>query len=290
MRKVVMVSMLFACDGLRTLPTSTLRMVLSESSPAIDVPRTRLAGNEAADAIILSKMKRGNTEEDHVQALTPATHVAALPGVPSVRGKMPQGRRPDWFRVPAPGGEHTRYKELKDTLEGSAAAGTRRIATVCEEAHCPNIGDCWNGDAQGKGATATIMLLGDTCTRGCKFCAVKTSATPEPPDETEPWHTAEAVASWGIDYVVLTSVDRDDLPDGGARHFAETVQLLKIRKPQLKVECLVSDFAGDEECVRTLAQSGLDVFAHNVETVRRLQRHVRDKRANYEQARLAVLA
>jgi len=197
---------------------------------------------------------------------------------------MPEGRRPSWFHVPAPGGQHTRYNELKESLDGSEAAGTKRVATVCEEAQCPNIGECWNGDKNGQGATATVMLLGDTCTRGCKFCAVKTSATPEPPDETEPWHTSEAIASWGIDYVVLTSVDRDDLPDGGSRHFAETVQLLKIRKPSIRVECLVSDFAGDEDAVATLAQSGLDVYAHNMETVERLQRHVRDQRAGYEQS------
>ncbi|KAL1503199.1 hypothetical protein AB1Y20_011256 [Prymnesium parvum] len=209
-----------------------------------------------------------------------------VPRSPSVQAPMPDGPRPSWFHVPAPGGAHTRFQQLRDSLD--APDGSRRIATVCEEARCPNIGDCWNGDKHGHGATATIMLLGDTCTRGCMFCAVKTSAAPPPPDETEPWRTAEAVASWGIDYVVLTSVDRDDLPDGGSRHFAETVQLLKLRKPELKVECLVSDFAGDEESVRTLVRSGLDVFAHNVETVPRLQRRVRDARASYEQS-LGVL-
>ena len=190
---------------------------------------------------------------------------------PRVRGPMP-AKRPDWFHVPAPGGTNTRFADLQETVGGLG------LSTVCQEAQCPNIGECWNG------GTATIMLLGDTCTRGCKFCAVKTDAKPEPPDENEPWNTADAVAQWGIDYVVLTSVDRDDLPDGGSGHFAQTVGLLKFRKPELKVECLVSDFAGDDAAVRTLAQSGLDVFAHNVETVRRLQPFVRDKRANYEQS------
>lgn len=128
------------------------------------------------------------------------------------------------------------------------------------------------------------MLLGDTCTRGCKFCAVKTDAKPEPPDEQEPWNTAEAVAAWGINYVVLTSVDRDDLPDGGAAHFAQTVGLIKLHKPSMRVECLVSDYAGDLDSVATLAESGLDVFAHNIETVERLQPFVRDKRANYQQS------
>ena len=202
------------------------------------------------------------------------------PVVPKVRAPMPEGKRPSWFRVPAPGGKNTRFDDLKETLRDDE--GKPKLATVCEEAQCPNIGECWNG-ADGA-ATATIMLLGDTCTRGCKFCAVNTDSTPEPPDEEEPWNTADAVASWGIDYVVLTSVDRDDLEDGGAAHFAQTVGLLKFRKPDLRVECLVSDFQGDVACVKTLAASGLDVYAHNIETVERLTPFVRDRRAGYAQS------
>jgi lipoic acid synthetase len=132
------------------------------------------------------------------------------------------------------------------------------------------------------------MLLGDTCTRGCRFCAVKTSNTPPPPDPFEPFKTADAISKWGINYVVLTSVDRDDLADGGAGHFASTVQLIKLKKPEMIVECLVSDFAGDLKAVETLAASGLEVYAHNIETVERLQKHVRDYRANYQQS-LTVL-
>ena len=190
---------------------------------------------------------------------------------PRVGGDMPD-MRPDWFRVPAPGGTHTRFEELKDTVS------ELKLATVCEEAQCPNIGECWNG------GTGTIMLLGDTCTRGCMFCAVNTASKPPPPDEDEPWNTADAVSRWGIDYVVLTSVDRDDLPDGGAGHFARTVELIKFRKPEMRVECLVSDFQGDEEAVALLVASGLDVFAHNIETVERLQPFVRDRRAGYQQS------
>lgn len=158
-----------------------------------------------------------------------------------------------------------------------------KLATVCEEAQCPNIGECWNGGAEGIG-TATVMLLGDTCTRGCRFCAVKTSQTPAPPDANEPSNTAAAVADWGVGYVVLTSVDRDDLPDGGAAHFAATVQGIKALRPDILVECLVPDFRGDLGAVRLLAASGLDVFAHNVETVEPLQRRVRDPRAGYAQS------
>jgi lipoic acid synthetase len=189
---------------------------------------------------------------------------------------MPEGKRPDWFRVPAPGGNATRYGELKETVQQLG------LATVCEEAQCPNIGECWNG------GTGTIMLLGDTCTRGCKFCAVKTDSTPPPPDSFEPFKTAQAVSKWGVNYVVLTSVDRDDIPDGGASHFAHTVELIKQLTPDLLVECLVSDFQGDLSSVQTLAKSGLDVYAHNVETVERLQKFVRDHRAGYEQS-LSVL-
>jgi lipoic acid synthetase len=190
---------------------------------------------------------------------------------PKVGAEMPMGR-PNWFHVPAPGGKESRYATVKESLS------TLSLHTVCEEARCPNVGECWNG------GTGTIMLLGDTCTRGCMFCAVKTDAKPPEPDPFEPFKTAEAVAKWGVDYIVLTSVDRDDIPDGGAGHFATTVELLKVAKPSILVECLVSDFRGDKESVAKLALSGLDVYAHNVETVERLQKFVRDPRANYWQS------
>ena len=192
--------------------------------------------------------------------------------IPRVGGEMPSGKRPDWFRVPAPGGKMTKYDELKSTVKELS------LHTVCEEAQCPNIGECWNG------GTGTIMLLGDTCTRGCKFCAVKTATKPPPPDPFEPFKTAEALSRWNISYVVLTSVDRDDMEDGGANHFATTVELIKQTRPDMLVECLVSDFAGDLNAVERLANSGLDVYAHNVETVKRLQKYVRDHRAGYEQS------
>ena len=130
--------------------------------------------------------------------------------------------------------------------------------------------------------------MGDTCTRGCRFCSVKTSRAPPPLDPLEPHNTAVAVAKWGLDYVVLTSVDRDDVEDFGSRHIAETIRELKKEKPSLLVECLSPDFAGDEVCVETVATSGLDVFAHNIETVERLTPFVRDPRAKYRQT-LAVL-
>ena len=169
-------------------------------------------------------------------------------------------RKPDWLKREVPGGEN--YTRIKSKLR------ELKLHTVCEEARCPNIGECWGGGEE-QTATATIMLMGDTCTRGCRFCAVKTSKAPPPLDPNEPANTARAIADWGIDYVVLTSVDRDDLPDGGAAHIAETIQGLKRETGgRLLVEALVPDFAGNADSIKLVAASGLDVYAHNIETVR----------------------
>eukprot|EP00252_Welwitschia_mirabilis_P026337 TRINITY_DN8625_c0_g1_i1.p1 TRINITY_DN8625_c0_g1~~TRINITY_DN8625_c0_g1_i1.p1 ORF type:complete len:423 (+),score=77.19 TRINITY_DN8625_c0_g1_i1:123-1271(+) len=200
-------------------------------------------------------------------------------------GRDPTIKKPNWLRQRAPQGD--RYKELEASLS------SLNLHTVCQEAQCPNIGECWNGggEAGGEGdgiGTATIMLLGDTCTRGCRFCAVKTSRNPAPPDPMEPENTARAIASWGVGYIVLTSVDRDDIPDGGSGHFAQTVKVLKELKPEILVECLTSDFRGNLDAVATVVKSGLDVFAHNIETVKRLQRIVRDPRAGYDQSLLVL--
>lgn len=197
---------------------------------------------------------------------------ASAPRVPRIGAAMP-ATRPNWFRAPAPSEDpDSRYQKIRASIDAG------KLNTVCDEASCPNAGECWEG------GTATIMLLGDACTRGCKFCNVKTDAAPPPPDEDEPWNAASAVASWGVDYIVLTSVDRDDLDDGGAGHFARTVGLLKDLRPEMLVECLVSDFAGAKRPVAALARSGLDVYAHNLETVERLQPRVRDRRAGYAQS------
>lgn len=161
------------------------------------------------------------------------------------------------------------------------------LHTVCEEARCPNISDCWGGSDK-SAATATIMLMGDTCTRGCRFCSVRTSKAPPPLDPHEPEHTAEALKRWGLGYVVLTSVDRDDLADGGANHFAETIMKIKSKAPGMLVEALTGDYAGDLEMVAKVARSGLDVYAHNVETVEELTPMVRDRRAKFKQS-LSVL-
>uniref|UniRef100_A0A4W4EQT4 Lipoyl synthase, mitochondrial n=1 Tax=Electrophorus electricus TaxID=8005 RepID=A0A4W4EQT4_ELEEL len=195
------------------------------------------------------------------------------------RQKGERLRLPPWLKTEIPIGKN--YNRLKNTLR------ELNLHTVCEEARCPNIGQCWGGGEYAT-ATATIMLMGDTCTRGCRFCSVKTARRPPPIDPEEPYNTAKAIADWGLDYVVLTSVDRDDIADGGAEHFAKTVSCLKERNPRILVECLTPDFHGDLAAVETVTRSGLDVYAHNVETVRELQRYVRDPRANFEQS-LGVL-
>jgi lipoyl synthase len=176
--------------------------------------------------------------------------------------------KPAWLKVRAPSGE--RYSAIKATLRGGD------LHTVCEEAHCPNIGECWGS------GTATIMLLGDTCTRGCRFCAVKTGNPRGAYDPREPENTALAIEKMGLDYVVLTMVDRDDLLDGGAEVVARTIEALRERCPQTLVEALVGDFGGRVCDVQTIVDARPAVFAHNVETVRRLTRSVRDVRCGYD--------
>jgi lipoyl synthase len=185
--------------------------------------------------------------------------------------------KPPWLRISAPTGKQ------RENLEAlTRTVRKKNLATVCEEARCPNIGECWGGK-EGT-ATATILIGGDTCTRGCSFCAVATSNAPPPLDANEPTHVADAVTEWGLGYVVLTSVNRDDMPDQGAGHFAATVRAIKERKPGMLVECLTPDFRGVEPLIEQVAQSGLDVYAHNIETVERLQARVRDHRAGYAQS------
>ena len=186
-------------------------------------------------------------------------------------------RKPEWLKSRPPSGE--RFTEIKSTLRD------RNLHTVCEEANCPNLGECWSG-RDGPG-TATFMLMGERCSRGCNFCDVETGGM-EPLDPDEPKNVAAAVAEIGLDYVVLTSVDRDDLDDGGAGHFAETIRAIKRHDSEILVEALIPDFQGDLAAVEAIIDAGADVVAPNVETVERLQWPVRDRRAGYEQS-LSVL-
>ncbi len=187
----------------------------------------------------------------------------------------PLGRKPEWLRARIPGGAG--YEAVRKNVR------EHKLATVCEEAHCPNIGECWSH------GTATIMLMGAVCTRACRFCSVDTGNPRGLLDPDEPRNTAEAVRLMNLRYIVLTSVNRDDLPDGGAGHYAACVAAVKAANPRTRVEALTPDFQGEARDVETVVDSGVDVFAQNIETVRRLTHPVRDPRASYEQT-LRVLA
>jgi lipoic acid synthetase len=173
---------------------------------------------------------------------------------------MPRQAKPDWLKVRAPGSEN--YLRLKGLMR------TLGLHTVCEEANCPNIGECWNH------GTATFMILGDTCTRSCGYCNVRHGA-PRPPDAHEPGKVASAIHAMELAYVVITSVDRDDLPDCGASHFAQTIAETRRRIASCRIEVLIPDFKGEESSLRIVLDAGPDVLNHNIETVPRLYRTAR---------------
>jgi lipoyl synthase len=179
-------------------------------------------------------------------------------------------RKPDWLKIRPPAGDL--YTQMKHR------ARRLTLATVCEEAQCPNIAECWGS------GTATFMLMGEHCTRGCRFCAVSTMKQPPALDPQEPAHVAEAVAELGLSYVVLTSVNRDDLPDGGASHLANCLRAIKTKTPSVLLEILIPDFLGDRDAVREIINTPIAVLAHNIETVARLTPAVRDPRADYAQS------
>lgn len=178
--------------------------------------------------------------------------------------------KPAWMKI--------RFKAPSKRYERVlAAARNLQLATVCQEAMCPNMNECWGG------GTATFMIMGDTCTRACRFCNVN-HGKPGPLDSAEPEKLADAIQKLELDYVVLTSVDRDDLPDLGAQHFAECVRILKKKNPKLLIEILTPDFCGKDELIQKVIDAAPDVFGHNIETVMRLQKMARDFRANYSQS------
>lgn len=188
---------------------------------------------------------------------------------------IPNTRKPNWIRVKAT--FDPRYNAVKQQVK------EKRLNTVCEEGMCPNISECWSN------GTATFMLMGSVCTRACKFCSVDTGNPKGWLDHEEPKNIARAVSVMGLKYVVLTSVNRDDLPDGGAEHYAETVKAIKASNPNTAVEALTPDFKGIYSSIETIVNSGIEVFAQNMETVERLTHPVRDIRAGYQQT-LDVLA
>lgn len=196
---------------------------------------------------------------------------AILDGMkPNALNQQPDvGRKPDWLRVRLPSG--AKYQEIMDIVK------SHKLSTVCAESKCPNIAECW-----GRG-TATLMLMGSVCTRACKFCSVNTGNPHGWLDQDEPANVAEAVALMGLKYVVLTSVDRDDLPDLGAGHYAACIRAIHERMPDTAVEALTPDFQGKHKLVAQVLDAGLATYAQNLETVRRLTHPVRDPRAGYEQ-------
>ena len=193
-------------------------------------------------------------------------------------GTPPTGRKPPWIKVRLPTGERqARYNQVRERARDLG------LHTVCEEAKCPNIGECWGG------GTATFMVMGDICTRGCRFCAVTTRRKGGPLDPLEPQKVANAIAEMQLDYVVVTSVDRDDLPDQGADHLAACIREIQSRNPRTRLEVLIPDFRGDLDLLQRVIDAEPTVLAHNVETIPRLTAKVRDPRATWDQS-VAVLA
>jgi lipoic acid synthetase len=178
--------------------------------------------------------------------------------------------KPEWLRVRYPTGQN--YERIKDVLRN------HNLHTVCEEAHCPNVAECWGG------GTATFMLMGDTCTRGCRFCMVKSGNPQGLLDIFEPVNVAKTIADLGLKYVVITSVDRDDLPDGGAGHFASTIKAIKRQDPNVITEVLIPDFQGNLNDVKKVVDAAPEVIAHNIETTEPLSPKIRDPRATYKRS------
>ncbi len=201
---------------------------------------------------------------------------AVKDGVRNKKSNRIHTQKPAWLKKPKQASSDT-YLKVKSLTK------KHRLSTVCEEAKCPNINECWSH------GTATLMLMGSVCTRACRFCAVDTGNPKGWLDSNEPEHAAHSVSVMGLEYVVLTSVDRDDLPDGGAEHYAKTINAIKQQNPTVKVEALTPDFSGQQQAIDTILATNVDVFAQNIETVERLTHPVRDIRAGYQQT-LDVLA
>merc|ERR1739838_956552 len=202
------------------------RVRLAHESKVLDRSSTEPQG-KATKSTLQEALQDGPDLGDFIAGVVPRNSSQSYEGQLRLdKGQKGRLRLPPWLKTEIPVGKN--FSKIKDDLRGLG------LATVCEEARCPNIGECWGGES----STATIMLMGDTCTRGCRFCSVKTARRPPPLDPNEPYNTAKAIAAWGLDYVVLTSVDRDDIADGGAEHIANTVIQLKERTSQILVECL----------------------------------------------------
>lgn len=253
-----------------------LSMAIYKELPVLDVHSGRAQSQGTGwDAEKLGSAQSRSTEPT-MSAHGPVAlgevprHQQARPLAPSRAREILAERKPPWLKIRPPSGDS--YTQIKGLLR------QRNLHTVCEEAHCPNVAECW---ASG---TATFMLGGDICTRACRFCAIKTARIPPPLDPDEPEKIAQSIATLGLHYVVLTSVDRDDLEDQASSHFARAVAEIKRLDQKVLIETLMPDFRGDQVAVSRIVAAGVDVYAHNVETVARLQYRVRDPRANYLQS------
>jgi len=253
----------------RVLSRDALPVALGYNTGSSTASATGLAVMPDADLIPLVQVNSGE------KFVNDRGIVAIKDGIKAGKDEKLRLAKPDWLRVRVRGG--ATYEKVQRIVH------EHRLATVCEEAKCPNMSECWSS------GTATIMLMGDVCTRACRFCAVNTGNPRGWLDVEEPDNTARSVQLMQLKYVVLTSVNRDDLPDGGAGHYAACVQRVKQLNPDTAVEALTPDFLGALPDVETVVDSGIEVFAQNVETVRRLTHPVRDPRASYDQT-LAVLA
>jgi len=248
---------------------------------------TRLAPSKTG-GFGLSSVLKSSADSSAVTDSFPSTSSSSIPNEgPTLADFRPGGklyqppivpekglRKPSWLKLANPNLTDegaANFKRLKGSMKG-------KLSTVCEEAKCPNIGECWAG------GTATVMLMGDTCTRACRFCSVKTSRNPGDLDTNEPENFAKTVADWKLNYIVVTTVDRDDILDQGANHIADAIRALKRQDQNILIETLLGDFQGTREHVETVAHAGMDVYAHNIETVERLTPHVRDRRAGYLQS------
>ena len=199
-----------------------------------------------------------------------------MPRYSHIQQIVEETKKPEWLRVKSATGQNP--ERIRTILR------THNLHTVCEEAHCPNVGECWGG------GTATFMLMGDVCTRGCRFCIVKTGNPHGELDIFESVKIARAIADLGLKYVVITSVDRDDLSDGGAEHFASTIKAIKKHDPNVITEVLIPDFRADENCIRKIVDARPEVIAHNIETTAALTPKIRDPRATYKQSLQALKA
>lgn len=235
-----------------------------------DLNKSLSSASESIDGAAVESSSSSPNSVDGAQKIDQQRAANPMANIKTERTATGRTVKPSWLKVKAPTGED--YFRIKDMLSDL------KLATVCQEAQCPNIGECWGG------GTATFMLMGEVCTRGCRFCAVKTGNPKGVIDREEPQKVGWAIGQMGLEYVVLTSVDRDDLEDQGANHFAETIKVIKANDSKVIVEVLTPDFRGDRELVKILTEAKPDVFAHNVETVERLQKGVRDPRAGYQQS------